>query len=209
MTAGVDVELLGWGAELEALGCGAGVDVDVLGWGVGAVSVSVGSGSGSGEAEVDSLGLGSGESEGLDVGLLVGSGFLPLPSESAGVLADSFGFGLDSSAGSSVGEAAGLAGCDAEGESVGSGVLADALVTTASGTPNAMPKVTKARPTLVRIPGLFPDGLVKALMPPPPFSGCLLLRITKLLTRPPGDLTTWASVTPLYLTDYLYNSTLS
>ena len=118
MTAGVDVEVLGWGAELDVLGCGAGADVEVLGWGAGA-----------GEAEVDSLGLGSGESEGLDVGLLVGLGFLPLPSlspESAGVLADSFGFALDSSAGSSVGEAAGLAGCDAEGESVGSGVLADA-----------------------------------------------------------------------------------
>ena len=41
---------------------------------------------------------------------------------SAGALADSLGF----ASGSSVGEAAGLAGCDAEGESVGSGVLADA-----------------------------------------------------------------------------------
>ena len=68
---------------------------------------------------------------------------------------------------------------------------------------------TKARLTLMEVPGLFPDGLVKAFMPPPPFTRCLLLRITKLLTRPPGDLTTWASVTPLYLTDYLYNSTLS
>ena len=93
-----------------------------------------------------------------------------MPPESAGVLADSFGFALDSSAGSSVGEAAGLAGCDAEGESVGSGVLADALVMTASGAPTIMLRATEARPTLVRIPGLFPDGLVKALMPPPPFS---------------------------------------
>ena len=131
MTAGADVEVLGWGAELDVLGCGAGADVEVLGWGAGAVSVSLGSGSGSGsgEAEVDSLGSGSGEVVGEAVGLLVGLGFLPLPSlspESAGVLADSFGFALDSSAGSSVGEAAGLAGCDAEGESVGSGVLADA-----------------------------------------------------------------------------------
>ena len=67
----------------------------------------------------------------------------------------------------------------------------------------------KARLTLMEVPGLFPGGLVKAFMPPPPFSGCLLLRVTKLLTRPPGDLTTLASVTPLYLTDYLYNSTLS
>ena len=120
MTAGADVEVLGWGAELDVLGCGAGADVEVLGWGAGA-----------GEAEVDSLGLGSGEVVGEAVGLLVGLGFLPLPSlspESAGVLADSLGFGLDSSAGSSVGEAAGLAGCDVagEGESVGSGVLADA-----------------------------------------------------------------------------------
>ena len=137
----------------------AGADVEVLGWGAGA-----------GEAEVDSLGLGSGESEGSDVGLLVGLGFPPLSPESAGVLADSFGFGLDSSAGSSVGEAAGLAGCDAEGETVGSGVLADALVMTATEATNAMPRATEARTTLVRIPGFFPEGLVKALMPPPPFS---------------------------------------
>ena len=120
------VDALGWGAELDVLGCGAGADVEVLGWGAGAVSVSVGSGSG--EAEVDSLGSGSGEVVGEAVGLLVGLGFPPLSPESAGVLAVSFGFGLDSSAGSSVGEAAGLAGCDVagEGESVGSGVLADA-----------------------------------------------------------------------------------
>ena len=71
---------------------------------------------------MDSLGSGSGEVVGEAVGLLVGLGFLPLPPESAGALADSLGF----ASGSSVGEAAGLAGCEAEGESVGSGVLADA-----------------------------------------------------------------------------------
>ena len=82
----VEAEALGCGADVDVLGWGAGADVELLGWGAGAVSVSVGSGSG--EAEVDSLGSGSGEVVGEAVGLLVGLGFLPLPPESAGVLAD-------------------------------------------------------------------------------------------------------------------------